>query len=273
MKKLATAATTKRAYWIGGIAAAALAAVGITLYAKNISAAPAVPPIPPPGPPGPVPIPGALTLVKGQMYTLTVKCGSAIPSPALMAGALATIVSTKPIGSEVASGGTMLAQGWTVVFTYNGPTTPAPVLPSTLFGAAPGGCTATLSAASTSPPAPVGMIAAIKVPGPYKSLMSNTMQAYETYLLEIPPQPGETYDSFAKYIAKIQPSASVLQEFDVGTKPAGWPSTTPGVWRYVINYGGMTPPKMKGVVKSPDPWTLPAAFASAAMWATQGQST
>jgi len=120
----------------------------------------------------------------------------------------------------------------------------------------------------TSPSKPFQ--SAVSVAGPYKSLMSNTLQPYETYLLEIPPQSGETLASFGAYMAKIAPAPlTVAQSFDVGPNVPGWPSVTTGVWRYVLNYG---PTTKTGTFATPV-WKMPPAFASAAIWATQGNAT
>jgi len=257
--------TTERALWIGGsaLAAAGLVTVGV-LATRSSSAAPSPAPVPPaPGPSG------STTLTQGHSYKLSVKCPTPLATPILTGVAVAN-VTVKATTPKVLSGGTASALGWDLTFDYTGATTTSAPSPESMLGT-PSGCTVTLTDMGATPIG--GVNPSTLPPGPYTSLMSNTMQAYGTYLLEIPPQqPGESYTDFATHLANIAPyKLTVSQSFDLGTLPPGWPSKTPNVWRYVVNYAGSPPANPTGL-KAPPPWTLPASFASVAMWATGGNT-
>ena len=107
----------------------------------------------------------------------------------------------------------------------------------------------------------------LAVAGPYTQLGTGVLLGGETYLLEVAPQAGETYATFAQYLAKkgVAPGpVKVVQSFEAASVPTGWPTTNTTSWKYVVQYGGIGPTK-----NTTPPWSLPAAFAATA-WATQG---
>ena len=117
-------------------------------------------------------------------------------------------------------------------------------------------------------PSPVNTLT---VPGPFTSVSPPTLQVGETYLIEVPPQAGETLASYALYLNKIAPlGVTVQQQFDAGVMPTNWPSTSTGVWRYVVMYG--SPGAISKIVKLM-PWTVSPAPSGLAVWATNGNTT
>jgi hypothetical protein len=158
--------TTERALWIGGSAVAAAGLVtGIVLLSRKSAAAPA-PAVPaggaitatgPTGTTTPVAYP-QLVLTQGHRYWMILTCTVETAAPALSAGAQANVLSTAPVGPLLVFGGTTKARGWKVLFLYTGPTTPAAVSASTLFGAIPTNCSSTLTDLGPPPPANVNAI-------------------------------------------------------------------------------------------------------------------
>jgi hypothetical protein len=184
--------TTERALWIGGSAAAAAGLVtGIVLLTrKSSTAAPAAPVVPaggaitstgPSGTTIPVAYPQSV-LTQGHRYWMILTCTSETARPALASGAQATVIVTTPVGPLLISGGTSKARGWKVEFLYTGPTTPAAVDASTLFGPTPATCASTLT--DLGPPANINAIqgpSATPPAAPATSGQSVSVQAAGVY--------------------------------------------------------------------------------------------
>jgi hypothetical protein len=192
--------TTERALWIGGSAAVALAAVGVTLA------------------------------IKGS--------GSSTPAPT-------PNLPVKGTGPQPPAGGCPVGQVW------NG--------------------TACVSKESPPPPPPP-LSTTLQTVGPYKLLPSSppTLLPGEVYLVQVPPQPSETLASYALYLNKIAPlGVTVLQQFDKGAAPLGWPSTSTSLWRYVLVYGKQLT-KVQAQTTQQLPWTISPTPSGMLVWATGG---
>lgn len=186
--------TAERALWIGGSAAAAAGLVtGIVLLTrKSSAAAPAAPVVPaggaitstgPSGTTTPVAYPQSV-LTQGHRYWMILTCTAETSAPVLAAGAQAAVLSTTPVGPLLISGGTSKARGWKVLLTYTGPTTPAAVDASTLFGATPTTCASTLTDLGPAPPANINAIqgpSATPPAAPATSGQSVSVQAAGVY--------------------------------------------------------------------------------------------
>lgn len=258
--------TTERALWIGGSALAAAGLVTVGVLATKGSAAAA--------PPAPAPAGSASSLTMGHRYKLSVTCPTPIQTP-LLTGVTAANVTVTATTPKILSGGTSSASGWDIVFDYTGATMSAGSPASLLGGAS--ACAVTLTDMGLSPIMTGGAQqtgVTLKFSGAYNKVASNTLQPFESYLLEIAPQAGETYATFGQYLAKhgVAPAPMlVVQSFDANQMPKDWPSATTGVWRYVVSYGGAQSSN-SGIHYTPPSWTLPPAF-NATVWTTQGQTS
>ena len=239
---------TERAAWILGAAAAAAAVVtGVVLATRSSS----------PATPG---APAMTTLTTGHWYTVVFSCPSVGAAPKIANITGVNLVSATPS-----------ANGGTIVFDYGGT--------SGSYALDSGGCAITVTdnglspgpVAVKNPNPPAQSQPALQATGPYTKLSSAVLQPGETYLLEVPPQAGETLATYGQYMAKVAPATlKVSQQFDVGVTPSGWPSTSANVWRYVIVYGGGA--ANKNTIKQM-PWTIAPAPSGLAVWTTGGATS